>query len=125
MFHCITCGADGIPFLQYRLSLSEPEKQTDGPTSATVEVGSSSVSPDGEVAQKKQQDQQTAKGPQMQREPLHDPIMYPGLYSPSGFDMMGILVSGSESPSQSRSKIQIVGTASSQFCLFRACSYPS
>ena len=25
-------------------------------------------------------------------EPVHDPMMYPGLYAPSGFDMMGILV---------------------------------
>jgi hypothetical protein len=25
-------------------------------------------------------------------EPVHDPLIYPDLYSPSGFDMMGILV---------------------------------
>ena len=25
-------------------------------------------------------------------EPLRDPLIYPGLYAPSGFDMMGILV---------------------------------
>jgi hypothetical protein len=26
-------------------------------------------------------------------EPVQDPLIYTGLYSPSGFDMMGILVS--------------------------------
>jgi hypothetical protein len=33
---------------------------------------------------------QTGNGPDS--EMLHDPLIYPGLYSPSGFDMMGILV---------------------------------
>jgi len=31
-------------------------------------------------------------GSSLLAEPVHDPMMYPGLYAPSGFDMMGILV---------------------------------
>ena len=31
-------------------------------------------------------------GSSLVSEPVHDPMMYPGLYAPSGFDMMGILV---------------------------------
>lgn len=33
----------------------------------------------------------TSKG-EFGNEPLQDPLIYPGLYAPSGFDMMGILV---------------------------------
>jgi hypothetical protein len=32
-------------------------------------------------------------GGEVEDEPVLDPMIYPGLYSPSGFDMMGILVS--------------------------------
>ncbi|KAG0651590.1 White collar 1 [Hyphodiscus hymeniophilus] len=31
-------------------------------------------------------------GREVENEPLQDPLIYPGLYAPSGFDMMGILV---------------------------------
>lgn len=33
------------------------------------------------------------RGGGVRGEPVQDPLIYPGLYSPSGFDMMGILVS--------------------------------
>lgn len=29
---------------------------------------------------------------ELRDEPLQDPLMYPGIYAPSGFDMLGILV---------------------------------
>lgn len=48
------------------------------------EGASSSVSPDEAPGR------QTGNGPDS--EMLHDALIYPGLYSPSGFDMMGILV---------------------------------
>ena len=34
----------------------------------------------------------TALGSSIENEPVNDPLIYPGLYAPSGIDMMGILV---------------------------------
>jgi hypothetical protein len=34
----------------------------------------------------------TTLGSSIENEPLNDPLIYPGLYAPSGIDMMGILV---------------------------------
>ena len=65
---------------QFRRSFAE---QCQNPVSSAQDVA---------PTQKDGQSAEATSGEDVERAPVQDPLIYPGLYSPSGFDMMGILV---------------------------------
>jgi hypothetical protein len=70
---------------QFRRSLTEQNKANASASSSQgVELGGNSGHELGVG--------KTALGSSIENEPLRDPLIYPGLYAPSGIDMMGILV---------------------------------
>lgn len=75
--------------LQYRLHLGEQIQQSNL-TNSSVEVQEQKGAGRtlNEVRIRK-----TPQGSSFDIESLQDPLIFPGLYAPSGFDMMGILVS--------------------------------
>ena len=71
---------------QFRRSLAEQSRQN--AVNATQVVTSNQRNGHwGNDAEK------NTSGGEVENEPVLDPMIYPGLYSPSGFDMMDILVS--------------------------------
>lgn len=70
---------------QFRRSLTEQNKQNGA-------EGSTTHNSRGNTGQYELGIRNTVLGSSIENEPPHDPMIYPGLYAPSGIDMMGILV---------------------------------
>jgi hypothetical protein len=90
--HCATMAC-ATNIFQYRLSLEEQSKQGKV-TKSSAEVSKETAS--GRIYNEiRDRKTPTANGSSLESESVKDPMIFPGLYAPSGFDIMGILVSGS------------------------------
>lgn len=74
---------------KFRRSLAEQNEQ-DGAVSLTQVC--QEVDPGGKSTQYDLRTKGNTARSGVENEPLQDPLIYPGVYAPSGFDMMGILV---------------------------------